>query len=200
MIASLRGTLIYNDAVTCVVECGGVGYSCFLTAKALGKLPQIGEEIFLNTYMVVKEDAFELYGFVDREEMECFKLITSVSGVGAKIGISMLSAFTPNQIALFIAGNEPKSLTAASGVGLKLAQRIILELKDKVAAIPVSNQVEIQAITNANKNTAAAEAVEALVALGYSQSEASRAVSKLPAELSAELMIKEALKTLMRMV
>ena len=71
MIASLRGTLIYNDANSCVVECGGVGYSCFLTAKALGKLPQKGEEVFLNTHMVVKEDAFELYGFVDREEMEC---------------------------------------------------------------------------------------------------------------------------------
>ncbi len=200
MIASLRGTLIYNDATTCVVECGGVGYSCFLTAKALGKLPQKGEEVFLNTYMVVKEDAFELYGFVDREEMECFKLITSVSGVGAKIGISMLSAFTADQIALFIAGNDPKSLTAASGVGLKLAQRIILELKDKVSSISVSNQTEVEAVVNTSKNTAATEAVEALVSLGYTQSEASRAVSKLSADLSAEIMIKEALKMLMRMV
>ena len=156
--------------------------------------------MFLITYMAVKEDTFELYGFVDREEMECFKLITSVSGVGAKIGISMLSAFTADQIALFIAGNDPKSLTAASGVGLKLAQRIILELKDKVSAISVSNQTEVEAVVNTSKNTAASEAVEALVSLGYTQSEASRAVSKLPADLSAELMIKEALKMLMRMV
>ena len=150
--------------------------------------------------MSVKEDSIDLYGFADMDELNCFKLITSVSGVGPKIGIALLSAFSAQQISLYIAGNNPKALTAASGVGLKLAQRIILELKDKVASLPGGTDDEIISVSNAVNNTNSKEAISALVSLGYSQSEASLAVGKCSSDLPVETIIKEALKYLSRQV
>lgn len=200
MINSLNGTLSYLEPSFCIVECSGVGFRCFITAKTLGSLPQVGKNVKLFTYMSVKEDAIDLYGFSDMDELSCFKLITSVSGVGPKIGIALLSEFSPEEISVFIASNDPKSLTAANGVGLKLAQRIILELKDKVASIPGVNKHEVSAIGNAVINTNTKEAVSALVSLGYSQSEASLAVGKLSPDMPVETLIKESLKFLARQV
>lgn len=198
MIASLRGKLIYTDNTVAVVECGGVGYKCFVTKNTLYNLPQKNEEVFLHTYMVVREDAMDLYGFESVEELDAFKLITSVNGVGAKIGLALLSEFTASQLTLYIASNDAKALTAASGVGIKLAQRIVLELKDKVGGISTGETLEIKAVGNATINSNTKEAVAALVALGYSQSEASLAVGKLDISLSTEELIKQALKTLAR--
>ena len=198
MIASLRGRLIYSDNACAVVECGGVGFKCFITKNTLYNLPQKNEEVFLHTYMVVREDAMDLYGFLEAEELDAFKLITSVNGVGAKIGIALLSQFTASQLTLYIASNDPKALTAASGVGIKLAQRIVLELKDKVGSLSSSDTLEIKAVGNATVNSNSKEAVAALVSLGYSQSEASLAVGKLDQTLSTEELIKMALKTLAR--
>lgn len=197
MIASVRGKLIYSDNTCAVVECGGVGYKCFVTKNTLYNLPQKGEEVFLYTYLAVREDAMDLYGFKELEELNTFKLITSVNGVGAKIGLALLSEFTASQITLYIAANDPKSLTAASGVGLKLAQRIVLELKDKVGSLQSDDSLEIKAVGNAAA-TNTKEAISALVSLGYSQSEASLAVGKLDPLLSTEDLIKQALKTLAR--
>lgn len=198
MIASLRGKLIYTDNAVAVVECGGVGYKCFVTKNTLYNLPQKNEEVFLHTYMVVREDAMDLYGFESVEELDAFKLITSVNGVGAKIGLALLSEFTASQLTLYIASNDPKALTAASGVGIKLAQRIVLELKDKVGSLTSGETLEIKAVGNATLNSNTKEAVAALVSLGYSQSEASLAVGKLDMSLSTEELIKLALKTLAR--
>jgi Holliday junction DNA helicase RuvA len=198
MIASLRGKLIYTDNTVAVVECGGVGYKCFVTKNTLYNLPQKNEEVFLHTYMVVREDAMDLYGFESIEELDAFKLITSVNGVGAKIGLALLSEFTASQLTLYIASNDPKALTAASGVGIKLAQRIVLELKDKVGSLATGETLEIKAVGNATLNSNTKEAVAALVALGYSQSEASLAVGKLDMSLTTEELIKQALKTLAR--
>ena len=117
MIASLRGKLIYIEPNFCIVECGGVGMRCFISGKTLGSMPQLNDEVMLYTYMSVKEDAIDLYGFADMDELNCFKLITSVSGVGPKLGIALLTTFTPEQITIYISSNDPKSLTAASGVG-----------------------------------------------------------------------------------
>ncbi len=200
MIASLRGQLIYLEPTFCIVECSGVGMRCFITSRTLGMMPPIGKEVKLYTYMSVKEDAIDLYGFSDMDELNCFKMITSVSGVGPKIGIALLSTFNAEQISLFIAGNDPKSLTAASGVGLKLAQRIILELKDKVSILPGGNSEEIVSVGNAVSNTNSKEAISALVTLGYSQSEASLAVGKFSPDMPVEALIKEALKVLARQV
>lgn len=198
MIASLRGKLIYSDNTFAVVECAGVGYKCFVTKNTLYHLPQRGEEVFLHTYLAVREDAMDLYGFYEADELDAFKLITSVNGVGAKIGLALLSEFTASQLTLYIASNDPKALTAASGVGIKLAQRIVLELKDKVGSLTAGDTLEIKAVGNATVNSNSKEAVAALVSLGYTQSEASLAVGKLDQELTTEELIKSALKTLAR--
>lgn len=198
MIASLRGKLIYTDNTSAVVECGGVGFKCFVTKNTLYNLPEKNSEVFLHTYMVVREDAMDLYGFIDLAELECFKLITTVSGVGSKIGLALLSEFTANQITLYIASNDPKALTAAAGVGIKLAQRIVLELKDKIGSLEGGEEIEIKAVGNATVNNNSKEAVAALVSLGYTQSEASLAVGRQDQSLSTEELIKLALKSLAR--
>ena len=198
MIASLRGKLLYNDTNSVIIECGGVGMRCFITKKTLSQIPKLNEEVFLYTHLSVKEDALDLYGFAELEELEAYKLVTSVSGVGAKIGIALLSEFTAAEISLYIASGDAKMLTRASGVGLKLAQRIVLELKDKLGSITASDDTVIASVGNANINSNSKEAVAALVSLGYSQSEASLAVGKLDQTLSAEELIKLALKSLAR--
>ena len=198
MIASIRGKLIYSNTDTVVVECGGVGLKCTVTKTAFYKLPSIGEEVFLHTYMAIREDAMDLYGFSDLKELETFKLITSVNGVGSKIGIALLSELSSSQIMLSIASNDPKTLTAASGVGLKLAQRIVLELKDKVGSLETENNDIVINAKKAVSNTNSSEAIEALMALGYNKSEASLAVGKLDATLNTDELIKQALKSLAR--
>lgn len=200
MIASVRGRLIYTDNTSAVVECGGVGLRCTVTKNTLYKLPEKGKEAFLYTFLAVREDALDLYGFSDTDELEAFKLITSVNGVGPKLGIAILSEFDSGRLAVYIASGDAKALTAAPGVGIKLAQRIVLELKDKVGSVSVSNSDEVKAVGNATVNSNTAEAVAALVSLGYSQSEASLAVGRLDGTLSAEELIKQALKSLARRI
>jgi len=199
MIASLRGKLIYKDENCAVVECGGVGMKAIVPQTIATTLPQIGEEVFLYTYLSVREDALDLYGFSKQAELEAFKLITSVSGVGAKIGLAMLSQFDSDRLMINIASGDAKALTAASGVGLKLAQRIILELKDKVGSISISNDIaEVASVATASSNSSSKEAIAALVSLGYSQSEASVAVGALDLSLPTDELIKQALKSLAR--
>lgn len=198
MIASLRGKLIYTDNTSAVIECGGVGMRCTVTKNTLYRLPQKGSEVFLYTHLAVREDALDLYGFESEAELNAFKLITSVNGVGAKLGIAILSEFEADRLTVYIASGDAKALTAAAGVGIKLAQRIVLELKDKVGAIAEDGGEKITAIGNATAHTNSSEAVAALVSLGYSQGEASLAVGRLDQTLSAEELIKQALKSLAR--
>lgn len=198
MIASLRGKLIYSDLTSVVIECGGVGFKCFVTKTTLNRLPRNGEELFLYTHLAVREDAMDLYGFLELEELNAFKMITSVNGVGAKIGIAILSEFSADRLVLYIASGDAKALTSASGVGIKLAQRIVLELKDKMGDLGVSSSVDVSAVSNAVVSSSSAEAIEALVTLGYSKSEAAAAVGKLDATLPADELIKQALKGLAR--
>lgn len=198
MIASVRGKLIFTDNNCAIVECGGVGYKCFVTKNTLYNLPQKDSEVMLYTFLSVREDAMDLYGFKELEELEAFKLVTSVNGVGAKMGLALLSEFTASQLTLYIASNDYKALTAASGVGPKLAQRIVLELKDKVGSLQTGDTIELKAVGNATLNSNTKEAVSALVSLGYTQSEASLAVGKCDPALSTEELIKQALKTLAR--
>lgn len=199
MIATLNGKLIIKELNYVVIECGGVGLKCFVTQNTHAAIGNIGENVFLYTYLSVREDALDLYGFAENSELEVFKLITSVSGVGSKIGLAILSEFTADKIMLYIASGDAKSLTAAAGVGIKLAQRIILELKDKVGSISTGNaSFDIKAVGNATTNTSSKEAIEALVSLGYSQSEASLAVGRLDPSLDTNELIKQALKSLAR--
>ncbi len=197
MIATLNGKYLYSDLTSVIVECAGVGYKCFVTKNCLNNLPEKNSNLFLYTHLVVREDAMDLYGFTDIDELEAFKLITSVSGVGPKIGIAILSEFTPNRLITAIASNDPKTLTLAQGVGIKLAQRIVLELKDKVGSIESSNDDTISVTQNASRaNTS--EAVEALIALGYTKGQASLTVAKLDSSLPTNELIKQALQNLSR--
>lgn len=198
MISSVRGKLIYTDTLTAVVECSGVGLKCFVSLKTIGTLPKIGEEAFLYTYLSVREDALDLYGFATAEELECFKLVTSVNGLGAKMAISLLSEFTSDQISFFILSGDAKSLTKASGIGPKLAQRMVLELKDKISKGSVNLSDDNVYVANAGKTTNSSEAIAALVTLGFTQSEATSAVSKLDQNLPVDELIKGGLKNLSR--
>ncbi|MBQ2676514.1 MAG: Holliday junction branch migration protein RuvA [Clostridia bacterium] len=197
MFYSLKGKLIYTDATTAVVECGGVGYKCTVTYNTLRQLPEKGDIAMLYTHLNVREDAVDLFGFATSDEQESFKLLISVNGVGPKAAIAILSEFTPDKLALSIASGDSKAITRANGVGPKLAQRIVLELKDKIASgIGSVDMTEAQAVSNAAASGNMSEAISALVSLGYSQSEASLAVSKVDSSLSVEEIIKQALKNL----
>lgn len=201
MIASLHGILIDKDNTSAVVECGGVGMRCMITAVTAAALPAVGKEVFLHTHFAVREDSFDLFGFTDRGELETFRLLISVSGVGAKIGLALLSQFTGDRILLMIAGGDAKGLTAAPGVGKKMAEKIVFELKDKVGALAESSGMnEVVAVGNATAHTTTGEAIEALVSLGFSQSEAALAVGRLDPSLPTDTLIKLALKELSRRV
>lgn len=199
MIASLNGKIIFKDESTAVIECSGVGFKCFITQKTYEAIGGVGDPAFLHTYLAVKEDALDLYGFSERGELDVFKLITSVSGVGAKIGLAILSEIDYEKVLLFIASSDAKALTAAQGVGIKLAQRMVLELKDKVGSIATGEEFDaISSVSNASPGTPAKEAVEALVSLGYTQSEAATAVGKLDTSLPTDDLIRQALRLLAR--
>ena len=199
MIASLNGIILFKDLNSVVIECGGVGFKCFITENTYNSIDGVGDKAFIHTCLVVKEDALDIFGFAQKGELEVFKLITSVSGVGAKIGLAILSAFDYSKVLLFIASGDAKSLTAASGVGIKLAQRMVLELKDKVGSVASDDVYDtVNSVGNATANTSTKEAIEALVSLGYSQSEAALAVGKLDSSLTTDDLIRAALKTLAR--
>ena len=200
MFYSLTGKLIYTDPQTAVVECGGVGFKCAVSLRTLQGLPALGAQVTLYTHLNVREDALDLFGFLSAEELDLFRMVTSVSGVGPKVALAILSEFTPDALCLFIASGDSKSITRAAGVGAKLAQRIVLELKDKVGTFaPESAGADVLAAGQASASANASEAVEALVALGYAQGEAALAVGRLDSGLSVEELIKGALKTLARL-
>lgn len=201
MLYSLRGTLVHRELNLAVVECGGVGYQCFITLNTARQLPQIGSETMLYTILNVREDAVELFGFADNSELACFKLLTSVNGVGPKAGLAILSELSPERVSLAIASGDYKALTRAQGVGPKLAQRIALELKDKVGLPSAIDGVVLNSGSPAgsvNASGNAAEAVGALTMLGFSAGEASAAVAKLDSDLSVEELVRQALRALGR--
>ncbi len=200
MFYSLTGKIVFADAASVAVDCGGVAYRVSTSLNTLKKITGLGDTVTLYTYLSVREDAMELFGFYDNAELEYFKMLIGVSGVGPKAAIAILSTFTPEDISFSIASGDVKRITGAPGVGPKLAQRIVLELKDKMSKLvpdKMSSTDFIQSvISDASGNKA--EAVSALIALGYSQTEASAAVSSLNPNDTVEMLVKQALKLLMR--
>lgn len=196
MISCLRGKVLFSDNTSVVIECSGVGFRCYASLKTLAKLPNNSSDAFLYTYLSVKEDALDLYGFADTNELECFKLLISVNGVGAKTAIAFLSEYTPDQISFFIVSGDSKALTCVSGVGSKTAQRIVLELKDKIGKGTLDLSEDTTIVSRMDNRTNLSEAVAALVSLGFSQSEASLAVGKLDPNLPTDELIKGGLKNL----
>ena len=202
MFYSITGRVVHRDTQSVAVETGGVAFQCSTTLSTLKTIGEKGSTATLYTYLNVREDALDLFGFATEQELECFKLLISVSGVGPKAALAILSELTPDKLALCLATGDSKSITRAQGVGPKLAQRVVLELKDKLAKgleLPADSP-EIQAAGLAAADGNASEAVSALVMLGYSQSEAAVAVSKLDGALPVEELIKQALKQLARQV
>lgn len=200
MLYSVRGTLIHREPQLAVVECGGVGYQCAVTMNTARRLPDIGKEVMLYTFLNVREDAVDLFGFADREELNCFKLLTAVNGVGPKAGLAILSELTPDRVVLAASTGDHKSFTRAQGVGPKLAQRIVLELKDKVG-LPTTDPASLGDLPSAGAVSASShvqEAVGALTMLGFSAGEASAAVAKLDSDLPVQELIRQALKSLGR--
>ena len=178
MFSSLNGTVAHIEPYLVVIDCGGVGYACRTTNNTLSKL-QKGKEAKLYTHLNVREDAMELYGFATAEELRLFQQLISVSGVGPKAALSILSASTPANLALSIITGDEKTLTRAPGVGKRIAQRVILELKDKLAkgqTVSGSGEsVAMDAVTIIPQNKLS-EASAALAVLGYSQAEINMAL------------------------
>ena len=193
MIYSVSGKLIHTEAGLAVIECGGVGYACRTTQTTLSKLPKIGENAFLFTHLAVREDAMELFGFADRDEQACFELLITVSGVGPKAALAILSDLTPNRFALLVASGDSSALTKVKGIGKKSAERIVVDLKDKLAK---SNPVmkELPASGAAVGSDGLSEALAALLVLGYRQEEVLPVLAKLPADTDAEELIRLTLR------
>ncbi len=196
MIYSVNGTVELIEPNLAVIDCGGVGYACRTTANTLSQL-KIGEKAKLLTYLSVREDAVELFGFYDAAELNCFRMLISVSGVGPKAALSILSGMTPQAFPLCVASGDGKTLTNAPGIGRKTAERIVLELKDKVSKQDVAAGVKGSAvpIVAAPSNTYA-EAVSALMVLGYSNGEATSALSGLDPSAPSDELIRAGLKKL----
>lgn len=200
MLYNLKGKLTVSAADFIVVECSGVGFKCFTTLNTVQNIGKTGDEVNVFTYLAVREDAMDLYGFASPAELDAFKLLISVSGIGPKAAVAILSELTPDRLAVCIAAGDTKAITAAQGVGKKTAERVVLELKDKMAGIAVSGEAKIAAagVANLSDGSSAGEAVEALVALGFSQSDAAVVVGKMDKSLTVDEMIRLGLKQLSR--
>ena len=181
-----------------VVECGGVGFKCMTTLGTQRQLPAVGSEVQLFTHLNVREDAMDLFGFYTKTELNCFRMLTAVSGVGPKVGLAILSELTPEQVAMAVACGDSKSLSRASGVGPKLAQRIALELKDKVKKMDAAGAAELSAAPGGVPSAAgnAANAVNALAVLGYAPAEAAAVVARFDSSLPTEELIRLSLKAM----
>lgn len=199
MIYSLRGKLVLKELGFVVIECGGVGYGCKTSYNTVSKLGAIESEVTLYTHLAVREDAAELFGFADMQELNCFRLLISVSGVGPKAAISILSDMTPEQFAFIVASGDSKAITRTKGIGTKTAQRIVLELKDKISSESLGGgasgkNTAVSAAYPVNEASSVGEALEALMVLGYSQGEVAPVLRKLDPALDTQDLIKETLR------
>lgn len=195
MIYSVRGKLIHTENSAAVVECGGVGYICQTTMNTLKTL-KLNSEVTLYTYLNVREDAVDLFGFATQNELATFKTLISVSGVGPKAGLSVLSELTAEQVAMAIATDDIKTITRAQGIGKKIAQRIILELKDKLAKSEQTQSGNVQMPQTAGGNVA--KAIEALGVLGYTPADVSPVLANFDTGLPVEQLIAMTLKQMGR--
>lgn len=201
MFYYVDGTVALLRQGLAVIDCGGVGYACHASQNTIGKL-KAGSHAHLLTYLNVREGIFELYGFIDEEEQSCFEMLIGVSGVGPKAALSILSVAPPDRLALSIITGDEKMLMQAPGIGKKIAQRIVLELRDKMSKEQletVSAGTPAAAVAPGSSVNHTQEAVAALMVLGYSQAEALHAMEGLDAEqMEAEEIIRQCLKKLVK--
>lgn len=197
MFYYLSGTVALLEAGLAVIDCGGVGYRCFASNYTLAQL-QTGKHAKLYTYCSIREDAFDIYGFSTREEQKYFEMLLSVSGVGPKAALAILSVVSPDQLTLAVMTEDEKTLTRAQGVGKKMASRILLELKDRIGGeqLALYDGVRLDAAPTMQGGKTA-EATAALAALGYSQAEIGAALKGVDVQtLSVEEIVRQALRAM----
>lgn len=199
MISYIKGELVEVTENAIVLDHGGIGFSVMMPASILAKLPQIGSELKVHTYLYVKEDILDLYGFLTKDDLKIFKLLITVNGIGPKGALAILSAMTPDDLRFAVLAGDAKTISKAPGIGNKTAQKLIIELKDKLKIEDMLDSSDGGYETSSDMgDTAAAEAVMALTALGYSAADATRAVKLVDnaGNMDSEALLKAALKKL----
>ena len=198
MISFIKGELVSVKEDKIIVEAGGIGYNIFVPTSLLPNLPQTGSEVKIYTYLNVREDAMNLFGFLNEDDLDMYKMLLGVNGVGPKAALGVLSNISANDLRIAIVSDDAKTIAKAPGLGNKTAQKIILELKSKIDLEATLGNIESDAsipagINDDDRN----EAVQALTALGYSASESMKAVRKVPMDVKgADAILKQALKNL----
>ena len=200
MFSYMKGELVEVNIDHIVLEVGGIGYMIFISGQAMSELPSIHTELKCYTYLYLREDLMMLYGFLDKDELEVFKLLIGVSGIGPKGAMGILSALSPDDLRFAVLSGDAKAISKAPGIGAKTAQRVVLELKDKLS-LEDAFEKKTEHVANATvsgTNSVKNDAVMALSALGYSSSESLKAVSKvtITEDMSVEEVLREALKHL----
>lgn len=199
MFHYFRGILALCTPNTAVIDCGGVGYKLTVSATTHASIGgKVGSEVKLFSYLAVREDAMELYGFSSEEELDAYKLLTTVSGIGPKAAIAILSVFTPKTLAAAIASGDTRAIARANGVGSKTAARVVLELKDKFSLFGEGEDIPAEGGSYAPTAASSgfAEATEVLTVLGFSRAEIANALKKADPSLDSEALVKYALKQL----
>lgn len=202
MISYIRGKLAAIEENKIIIDVGGIGYGIFMSGRAMMNLPPMGSELMVHTFLNVKEDAMQLYGFLTKDDLSVFKQVITVSGIGPKGGLSILSKLSADDLRFAVMANDVKAISAAQGIGKKTAEKLILELKDKLNIEDALNHAqagEDQVTAEASIGGVQQDAVSALVALGYGSTEALRAVRKveITADTAVEDVLKQALKYMM---
>ena len=204
MISYIKGELAGVTEEKAIIEAGGIGYGIYMPGKDLAQLPGIGEQLKVHTYLNVREDAMQLFGFLTGDEREVFRLLITVNGIGPKGGLGILSALSADELRFAVMAGDVKAITAAPGIGKKTAERLILDLKDKLKMEDILERQPEEADLRSGTvgNDVQTEAVEALVSLGYGSAESLRAVREAvkenqETELGAEALLKIALKKML---
>lgn len=201
MISYIRGKLAAIEEDRVVVDVGGVGYGIFMPGRAMMNLPGIGTEVKIHTYLNVKEDAMQLFGFLTRDDLAVFKKVITVSGIGPKGGLSILSQLSADDLRFAVFANDVKAISASQGIGKKTAEKLILELKDKLSIEDALDhaQPEDTGASAVSMGDVQQDAVSALVALGYGSTEALKAVRQveITSDMEVEAVLKQALKYMM---
>lgn len=198
MIQYIRGELALVEEDRVIVDVGGVGYGIFMPVQSISQLPGVGNEVRIYTYLNVKEDAMQLFGFLTRDDLKVFKLLIGVNGIGPKGGQAVLSVLSPDDLRFAVLANDVKAICAAPGIGKKTAEKVILELKDKLSLDDVfehSSEDQFDACAVAENSDVQSEAIQALVALGYNSTDALKAVKKveMTEAMDVEALLKQAL-------
>lgn len=201
MISYIRGNLAFLEEEKVIVDVGGVGYGVYMTGPGMSRLGSVGTEVLIHTYLNVKEDAMQLYGFLTRDELYVFRLLISVNGIGPKAAMGILSALTPDDLRFAVMAGDVKAISAAPGIGKKTAEKLILELKDKLKLEDVLEQKEslAEGVVSQLPGEIQNDAVQALMALGYGSTESLKAVRQVEIfeGITSEELLKQALKHIM---